>query len=654
MFIKILWISYIPQMIRATCQDSSGCKPESCNVRIDADEYCSECKAVGSYIVNGKCDPANTENACTAKHEALGYCTSCTAGYFLHKGGCYKFGEPPGSSICSDAAPGVSGAVPGVCSVCREGYFKNPTITAESQSCISCSETTAVDNVNGIAKCVACQAPIEAGNSSPNPAKCTKCESGKYLKVTDDSTQCLDDPSACGEGYFGKEDIPNGNKCLICGDKDNGVVGCKTCTNSGSVQCQTCLDGYFKTSNTECTLCNENCLTCKAEAAKCTSCKADTKPYFKDGADGDQTGTCVDETECKGDHFPATDTGSANKKVCVPCGKADKGGITNCKTCAFKVSSTREGPAITCTECATDNLSPLKDECMAACPAGTYANSNVCAPCHKSCASCQANDKETSCTACYPGHSLLYGVGGATGTCIKECTGEFGANCADGQCTADVGGAKYCAQCKDGYAPIDGVCTEFKSNTRNLPECSPKNGKCTKCTGNYALLSGGCYNTQTLPGKSVCKAVANSNDGKCKTCANGQTPDPATNFCPLCDSTCAECSTKNDADACTKCFPGYYKTGNKCIKCTESSNNGKKIDGVPNCLSCEAPANAGPVICYAKADGNNTGDDDGAGGSVNKGGLSTGAIAGISVAVIIVVGGLVGFLCWWFLCRGKA
>eukprot|EP00701_Giardia_intestinalis_P003462 XP_001707286.1 VSP, putative [Giardia lamblia ATCC 50803] len=34
--------------------------------------------------------------------------------------------------------------------------------------------------------------------------------------------------------------------------------------------------------------------------------------------------------------------------------------------------------------------------------------------------------------------------------------------------------------------------------------------------------------------------------------------------------------------------------------------------------------------------------------------LSTGAIAGISVAVIVVVGGLVGFLYWWFICRGKA
>eukprot|EP00701_Giardia_intestinalis_P005797 XP_001709621.1 VSP [Giardia lamblia ATCC 50803] len=55
-------------------------------------------------------------------------------------------------------------------------------------------------------------------------------------------------------------------------------------------------------------------------------------------------------------------------------------------------------------------------------------------------------------------------------------------------------------------------------------------------------------------------------------------------------------------------------------------------------------------MCLEMGDG--TGDNTG--GSVNRGGLSTGAIAGISVAVVAVVGGLVGFLCWWFLCRGKA
>ena len=34
-------------------------------------------------------------------------------------------------------------------------------------------------------------------------------------------------------------------------------------------------------------------------------------------------------------------------------------------------------------------------------------------------------------------------------------------------------------------------------------------------------------------------------------------------------------------------------------------------------------------------------------------GLSSAAIAGISITVILVVAGVAGFLCWWFICRRK-
>ncbi|EFO64494.1 VSP [Giardia lamblia P15] len=285
---------------------------------------------------------------------------------------------------------------------------------------------------------------------------------------------------------------------------------------------------------------------------------------------------------------------------------------------------------ITCTECATDNLSPLKDECMAACPAGTYANNDVCAPCHKSCASCQANDKETSCTACYPGPSLLYGVGGATGTCVKECTGEFGANCADGQCTADVGGAKYCAQCKDGYAPIDGVCTAVTTG-RDASMCTAAGGKCTACKGSYALISGGCYGTQKLPGSAVCTAASN---GDCSACANGQ--QSSGKACPACPAGCSKCTGSAPSQQCSECLSGYYKSETKCAK-YDVSNGG--IVGVFGCVSCAPPpSNTGSVLCYLMRGGNNTN------GNINKNVLITGAIVDISV-MAIVVGGLVSFLC---------
>ena len=98
------------------------------------------------------------------------------------------------------------------------------------------------------------------------------------------------------------------------------------------------------------------------------------------------------------------------------------------------------------------------------------------------------------------------------------------------------------------------------------------------------------------------------------------------------------------------CASGHYKTTSATGPCASCESNNGDITGVPDCVSCAAPSGSGPVTCYVtQTPAVNPADP-----SVNKGGLSTGAIAGISVAAVVVVGGLVGFLCWWFVCRGKA
>ncbi|EFO60887.1 VSP [Giardia lamblia P15] len=104
---------------------------------------------------------------------------------------------------------------------------------------------------------------------------------------------------------------------------------------------------------------------------------------------------------------------------------------------------------------------------------------------------------------------------------------------------------------------------------------------------------------------------------------------------------CATCTGQGDSQTCLTCNPLANKVqpgGKKC-------GDGCPANSTPKGNLCECNGgyrpNAEQGQCISS--------------SVNKsGGLSTGAIAGISVAVVIVVGGLVGFLCWWFLCRGKA
>ena len=635
MFFKILWTAYILQIALAACtqedsQDanqSTKCKTGRCDVSLGAaNNYCSQCSATADYLINGECVANNGESACTKQDSPNGTCKSCAANYFLHKGGCYKVNQAPGNLVCADTTGSTT--VVGTCDACKDGYFKNLEPAATKQSCIACNETANIDGLKGVVDCTTCKPPASAGTSTPTTAVCTKCDTTKYLKKADDgATTCVAEAQCdvSGSAYYKVSDATKGNKCVSCSDATGitdaagetwkGVTGCAKCTKPNT-----------------------------AGAVTCTECQADR--YLKAG----DTPSCVSEADCNTEFFPAVDESENNKKVCVSCGTGNKGGITNCKTCSPKTSAAKEGAKITCTECTANNLSPLKDECMATCPAGTYVKNKVCAPCHASCASCQADDTETSCTACYPGYSLLYGTDGssATGRCVKECTGEFGAHCITGQCDGVVGGSRYCKKCEHGYVPIDGVCTATGA-VRSTGMCTAGEGVCTGCTGDYALLSSGCYNTKKLPGSSVCTAASN---GACTTCAaNNQAPAGGSS-CPTCSDGCAKCS---DSSACSECLPGYYKgTGNKCFKCTEGDNaSSNAITGVESCVSCAPPSGGagGPVTCYIKADNNS----DGSGGdTTNKGGLSTGAIAGISVAAVVVVGGLVGFLCWWFVCRGKA
>ena len=344
--------------------------------------------------------------------------------------------------------------------------------------------------------------------------------------------------------------------------------------------------------------------------------------------------------------FSATDRNS--KSMNSEHNTADNCSIKDCAQCSSETIPGTEEVRTICAECnGNKKLSPLKDACLADCPYGSYEttttpdSTRVCVPCHPSCARCNNNAGAAFCISCYPGFVLSH-PNGPFGICIPECTEEFGANCEAGYCTADIVDSKYCSKCKSGYVLVDGVCVPVTQRT--IQGCGPSAGICTACPGNdYVLLSNGCYNTLTFPGKSVCTAATG---GKCTDCVNGQTADNS-GSCPSCPDGCDLCD-KSNTETCEGCFPGYYLSGTKCIKCDISN---KSITGVKNCMSCASPDNSqGSVICYVIQPGVSPTDP-----SVNKGGssFSTGAIAGISIVIILIIGGLAGFLCWWFICHKK-
>ncbi|ESU40804.1 Variant-specific surface protein, partial [Giardia duodenalis] len=246
--------------------------------------------------------------------------------------------------------------------------------------------------------------------------------------------------------------------------------------------------------------------------------------------------------------------------------------------------------------------------------------------------------------------------------------------------------------------PIDGLCVD--SSSANGNQCS--NGACQSCAANYFLYMGGCYSTANAPGNLMCKTaeggicttVANSryfavpgaaanqqsvlacgnplgtttgtgDTAKayvgiqgCKTCTapseapsgamaparctaydgNNKKPSLLGSGCFTCDvSGCSHCSADGVCEACTSAEQRPSMDGKQCIPCNISGCT--RCSEASKCSQCGDGHWLESDTCVSTGGGSN---------------LSSGAIAGISIAVIAVVGGLVGFLCWWFICRGKA
>ncbi|KAE8304771.1 VSP with INR [Giardia duodenalis] len=416
---------------------------------------------------------------------------------------------------------------------------------------------------------------------------------------------------------------------------------CRDCTNpkAENEACTDCDPAYVLNGG-QCVekACNTpNCKACdnpKTDNEVCTACDP---AYVLNG------GQCV-EKACNTPNCKACDNPKTDNEVCTAC---DPAYVLNGGQCVEKACNTPNCKACdnpktdneVCTKCNDGDYLTPTNQCVPDCTAisGYYGDSDKkCKACNPECAEC-VGPANNQCTACPVGKMLQYTdtntpVNG--GTCMDQCSvSSTNDGCAE--CGAQIGGTAYCSKCKNTQqAPLNGNCA---ASSRVAFCATITSGACTKCNEGYFLKDGGCYQTDRQPGKQVCSSAQG---GTCQTCANGLQAQGGA--CGECHSTCATCSTAGDPNKCKTCATGYYKengddtTAGLCKKCSE------KISGCKQCVSSSGSS----VICLES--------EVGTGGSVNKSGLSTGAIAGISVAVVVVVGGLVGFLCWWFVCRGKA
>ncbi|KAK8896644.1 hypothetical protein M9Y10_014556 [Tritrichomonas musculus] len=495
----------------------------------------------------------------------------------------------------------------------------------------------------------------------------SSCEEfGKYCSQCSDSecTQCT--------AYYGidkRSKSSTKGQCIKCQS-----YGCEKC-NDDAEKCTQCGSGYLdKDSNSKtygkCISCGEYCWECN-ETDKCTKCI----PFFPSGFDG--------KGNCKSCEDPECSTCSKDYRICESCrvysnlgadldsssstyGKCIKPKDPKCKIPSLSDASK-------CTECADGYYMNDNKECVD-CDAGEH---------------CIACSSSTYCTKCEAGY---YVSGGSCNKCtVENCIRCYRANecneCINGyelkssnndECVdTEIPNCKHlerngqCKTCNAGYGVDNNKkCTECK--VKDCALCSEDYTKCTECKDenlNFNVEKGQC---EEGCAREHCLNCEKSDNSKCTKCEDGYS---GTECKPCEDENCIDC--RKGIDKCDECDEGYYLSRYKCIAigisnciavsysdtCTKCAEGYTVDDG--ECVKCENEECANCYgfngICSECKEGYEVDFNKGSSsygycrersdsdGSKSK--LPLGAIIGIAVGGVVVVGLIIFLIVYFVKCR---
>ncbi|ESU44379.1 Variant-specific surface protein [Giardia duodenalis] len=375
-------------------------------------------------------------------------------------------------------------------------------------------------------------------------------------------------------------------KADMCNVQIGGETYCSQC-NAGA---ELLIDGTCVTSTTELA---KKCITNSQGA--CTQC-GDGYLLHKGGCY--QIGGTVGLLIC-------TDTTPSN-----PVDTAGK-----CTTCAagyFKnptQAAAAVPPCIACNDTAgfTDSNSAI------------YKGVVNCAECTAPEKGTSSGDKLATCTACVDGY---YGSGNP----LSCAACDSAANCAT--CS---GAATACTSCKTSETANGKEYFRIKDNAAKTGECVTE----TDCKTSSTYFP----TTDKTNQKKVCTLCNDASNGgiaDCKTC----TPKTTAGLAETPSVTCSVCTpnTKKPNKAGSKCFNCQVAHCSHCSAdgvCEACDNTNKVSPGgsscVPNCPE-NSSEQSGACVCNS---GFTPSGDKCTSSSANKSALSTGAIAGISVAAVV-------------------
>lgn len=442
-------------------------------------------------------------------------CDACEKGFLLTaEGTCNKCTNKLCESDCMAAVcpkcPASTYSLKGICTQ-KEGC----ELYGESGNCLKCkSNYRLVEDSCYIclypelkeafgkyaSECGACEnsektfEQIIKGKKYTIDHVCKSCPANTLLRpdhcyLIQEETKCQTNVSICGGPTCicapgGNCNCPESTSCVpYYSRRDSGL--CQTCPNqckacklaeNDNLQCTSCTEGFFLSSEKTCEACLPNCVLCD----NATECRACGKGFLvvnkqcKRCADG--CAECFDLNTCNRclvGFYLSAGSNKVCKKTCDSPSVAtleilqnpnlDQTGFcglkcddANCLKCTVN--------ATTCDSCAAGYQRWWKGGSSQVCiKTGTGA-------CHSSCASCDG-DGSNNCLTCQKGLFL----DGTTRSCLAECpVGTFNSTAGACEKCIDPGclrcNATFCEDCDDGFfEKSDGTCG---SCSESCQECS--------------------------------------------------------------------------------------------------------------------------------------------------------------------------------------
>ena len=411
------------------------------------------------------------------------------------------------------------------------------------------------------ATCKPCITNCSVCNSAD---ECDKCVTGNFLHIgSSDGSEVLQCVSSCPGGSFVQAGV-----CEPC------VLNCTACT--GKNVCSKCLDDnywlrnttgefcisecpadYFATADKKCMTGNPNC------APNCFDCLVMTFCY-----------------SCVPNYFPYND--APNNATCLPC-------IDSCYNCTNN---------LTCDICNTGffkhAINDTANECIASCPAGTYADrpAMICQNCLKNCSECTGS---SDCVMCESGF-YIDTISTVLQSCINPCRPGY-YNDANSKCQKCL---DNCKNCTSGTRCIECNSTYYlKYSTEDatdscVTDCGPRyyphtNKTCIECDFRCLACNG------TTP--DMCPLCDTGKQGvevvgalKCN-CSKGYMANLTSRACQPCDDVFCKLCDQSDAGKCYECtkdYPGLtynhstfqcdcpagtFKEAGTCISCNSLCGN---------------------------------------------------------------------------------